>query len=69
MHIAGVRKEEHDGKVSELKFDKRFALGRNMEQDKIQAQLKDGVLTVTTPKAGKLQKNKEVRKIPIKVEL
>lgn len=70
MHIAGVRKDEKDGATSEMRFDKRFALGRNMEQDKIEAEIKNGVLTVTTPKAGKLpKKKKEVRKIPIKVEL
>lgn len=52
-------------------FEKRFALGRNMEQDKIAANLKDGTLTVTTPKAGLLEsKEKDVRrKIPIKEEL
>jgi len=69
MHIAGFSQKESGGTKSQMRFDKRFALGRNMEQDKIAASLKGGVLTVTTPKAGKLLEKKEVRKIPIKVEL
>lgn len=70
MHIFGSRKDDtkKDGSTF-MQFDKRFALGRNMEQDKIAAEIKNGVLTVTTPKAGKRLKKKEVRKIPIKVEL
>lgn len=69
MHISGARKEETDVSKSETRFDKRFALGRHMDQDKIEANLKDGVLTITTPKAGHLLKEKKVRTIPIKVEL
>ena len=69
MHISGSSKQDTGGSVSVVRFDKRFALGRSMEQDKIAANLKDGVLTITTPKAGHLFKEKEVRKIPIKVEL
>ena len=70
MHISGgvidpvrERAENH--------FEKRFALGRNMEQDKIEASLKDGTLKVTTPKKGLLDsKEKDVRrKIPIRDEL
>lgn len=54
-------------------FEKQFALGRNMQQDQIAASLKDGTLTVTTPKVGLLDHDndkKDVRrKIPIKEEL
>lgn len=58
-------------RVARVHFDKRFALGRDMEQDKIAASLKDGTLTVTTPKAGLLEREEKdvVRKIPIKEEL
>lgn len=71
LHISGGRTDKNkDGKiVSQVQFDKQFALGRNMKQDEIEANLKNGILTVTTPKVGKTLKKKNVRKIPIKVEL
>ena len=40
---------------AQMHFEKCFALGRNMEQDKIAASLKDGVLTVLMPKFGLLE--------------
>lgn len=69
MHISGGVIDPMDRAVNH--FQKTFALGRNMEQDKIAANLKDGTLTVTTPKVGLLEsKEKDVRrKIPIKEEL
>jgi HSP20 family protein len=69
LHISGGVLDPMDR--AKMHFEKRFALGRNMEQDKIAANLKDGTLTVTTPKAGLLEsKEKDVRrKIPIKEEL
>jgi HSP20 family protein len=68
LHISGGSKAEKKGVRSWQHFEKRFALGRNMEQDKIEAKLKDGTLVITTPKAGHfLEKN--VRTIPIKEEL
>ena len=67
MHISGQRKKSENGGTSEISFDKRFALGRNMDQSKITANLKDGTLTITTPKVGVENK---VREIPIiKTEL
>jgi len=68
LHISGGRKMEKSGAKTEMRFEKQFALGRNMEQDKIAAKLKGGRLTITTPKAGHF-KEKKVRKIPIKEEL
>ena len=43
--------------VSETSFDKRFALGRNVDQDRIAAKLnkKKGELTVETPKLKALE--------------
>lgn len=59
------------GDRAKMHFEKQFALGRNMEQEKIAANLKEGTLTVTTPKVGLLEsKEKDTRrKIPIKEEL
>ena len=68
MHISGGRKMEKDGVASETWFEKRFALGRHMDQANIAAKVKSGTLTITTPKVGHA-KEKEVRKIPIKEEL
>jgi len=49
--------EKCKGMVSETSFDKRFALGRNVDQDRITAKLnkKKGELTVETPKLKALE--------------
>lgn len=49
-------KEEKDGKVIRQerrygKFMRSFTVGGEIEQDKIKASFKDGVLSLTTPKA------------------
>lgn len=70
LHVSG-RVIDPMRERAENYFEKRFALGRNMEQDKIEASLKDGTLKVTTPKKGLLEsKEKDVRrKIAIRDEL
>ena len=44
LHISG----EHS--VKEIRFDKRFTIGNNVESEKMSADLTDGVLTLTAPK-------------------
>ena len=65
MHISGTKKVEKGGSVSVTSFDKRFALGKNLDQDRISAKLKKGELTVETPKQKLIEGDKKVRKITI----
>eukprot|EP00562_Extubocellulus_spinifer_P029454 CAMPEP_0178712966 /NCGR_PEP_ID=MMETSP0699-20121125/19163_1 /TAXON_ID=265572 /ORGANISM="Extubocellulus spinifer, Strain CCMP396" /LENGTH=213 /DNA_ID=CAMNT_0020361751 /DNA_START=89 /DNA_END=730 /DNA_ORIENTATION=+ len=69
LHISGTKRVEHNGAVAVTSFDKRFALGRNLDQDNISATLKRGELTVETPKWKEIEGEKKVMKIPIKEEL
>ncbi|MCH4561323.1 Hsp20/alpha crystallin family protein, partial [Mesorhizobium jarvisii] len=39
------------------RFERRFSLGREVEDDKVAATFKNGVLTVTLPKSKKAQAN------------
>jgi HSP20 family protein len=39
------------------RFERRLALGREVEQDNVAATFKNGVLTVTLPKTAKAQAN------------
>jgi HSP20 family molecular chaperone IbpA len=52
IHLSGHRKRvSSDGKsVSESKFVKRFTVGKDVETDKLNANLSDGVLTLHAPK-------------------
>jgi HSP20 family protein len=64
LHIAGGRKVVKDnGDTSEVKFEKRFTIGRNMNIDKMTANLADGVLTLTAP--VKEEEKKKVHTIAI----
>lgn len=63
LHIAGGRKVVRDGSTSETKFDKRFTIGKNVDIDKMTANLSDGVLVLTAPK--KKEEEKPVRSIAI----
>ena len=57
LHISGGRKStQDDGSYSEMKFEKRFTIGSNMDVDKITANLADGVLTLTAPVKEEVKK-------------
>ncbi|WP_095205276.1 Hsp20/alpha crystallin family protein [Mesorhizobium carmichaelinearum] len=52
--------EDRDRQFSERyygRFERRLALGREVEQDKVAATFKNGVLDVTLPKSAKAQAN------------
>jgi HSP20 family protein len=61
--ITGGRKMEKEGSVSEMKFEKRFTIGEDMDIEKITANLQDGVLTLMAPKLE--MKEPTVHKISI----
>ena len=71
MHISGKKRMERKGMVSETSFDKRFALGRNVDQDRITAKLnkKKGELTVETPKLKEIDGTDKIKTISIVEEL
>jgi HSP20 family protein len=49
LHISGGRKVVKDGSTSEMKFEKRFTIGKNIDIDKMTANLSHGVLKLTAP--------------------
>jgi HSP20 family protein len=51
LHVAGVRKviKEDDGSTKELRFEKRFTIGKNIDLDKMTAVVSHGVLKLTAP--------------------
>lgn len=55
VHIYGGRKVVKGGETMETKFSKRFTIGDNVDVDKISANLKDGVLTLTAPIKEKVE--------------
>lgn len=64
LHIAGGRKVVKDnGDTTEVKFEKRFTIGRNMDVEKMTANMADGVLTLTAP--IKEEQEKKVHTIAI----
>ena len=65
IHLTGERKfQSKDGKSFESSsFERQFSVGPNVDKDKIAADLKDGVLTITVPK--KEVKKPEPKYIPI----
>jgi HSP20 family molecular chaperone IbpA len=73
LHVSGTRKVERQPKegdkndqssiVSELKFEKHFTIGSNVDIDKMTANIADGVLVLSAPK--KEPEAKAVINIPI----
>lgn len=63
LTLRGEKKSETEDKnrrVSERyygRFERHFSLGREVEDDKVAATFKNGVLTVTLPKSKKAQAN------------
>lgn len=63
LTIRGEKKtaaENNDRQFSECfygRFERRIALGRELEADQVNASFKNGVLTVTLPKTAKAQSN------------
>ena len=74
LTIRGEKKEEKEQKGKDYyrlersygSFSRTIPLPAEVETDKIEAQLKKGVLTVTLPKSAKAVA--ETKKIPVKVE-
>lgn len=64
LHVVGGRKIEKQGEVRETKFDKRFTIGDNIDQDKLTANLDNGILVLEAPKKPKKQEE-DVRSIMI----
>jgi HSP20 family protein len=63
LHISGGRKVVKQGETTETKFEKRFTIGRDVDTQKMTANLSDGVLTLTAPK--KKEEEKAVHTIAI----
>ncbi|BCG83749.1 Hsp20/alpha crystallin family protein [Mesorhizobium sp. 113-3-3] len=67
--LRGEKKAETEGKDRQFseryygRFERRFSLGREVEDDKVAATFKNGVLTVRLPKSKKAQAN--AKRIPI----
>ena len=71
LNISGERKQEKENKDSKYhrvertygKYFRSFTLPKQIKEDKIDAEFKDGQLTITVPKAEEIKP----KEIPIKV--
>eukprot|EP00980_Cylindrotheca_fusiformis_P001387 scaffold344_cov130-Cylindrotheca_fusiformis.AAC.18 len=50
LHLSGCRKFKHGDDVEETKFERHFTIGSDVDVEKINADLSNGVLTITAPK-------------------
>jgi len=59
IHLSGERKfQSKDGTSFESSsFERKFSVGPNVDKEKIGADLKDGVLTITVPKKEVVEKS------------
>mmetsp|Transcript_20862 Transcript_20862/g.32107 ORF Transcript_20862/g.32107 Transcript_20862/m.32107 type:complete len:153 (-) Transcript_20862:925-1383(-) len=53
LHLSGGRKKQEGNNFSETKFDQRFTIGKDVDTNKITANLENGVLVVNIPKKEK----------------
>lgn len=65
LHLSGERKTEKEGSVSEMRFDKRFTIGTNVDTENITANLDEGVLILKAPKLKPQIAEKPKHTIPI----
>jgi HSP20 family protein len=69
LTLRGEKKAEHDDRRRQLseryygRFERRMALPPEVEQDKVTASFRNGILTVTLPKSQDAQQ--AVRRIPL----
>ena len=63
LHLFGGRKEKTESSFKEIKFDKRFTLGKDLDTSKLTAHLSHGLLVLTAPKKEK--KPPTTQEIPI----
>lgn len=54
LQLSGGRKVQTETSFSEMKFNKAFTLGTNIDSSKVTAHLAHGVLTVSAPKKGEV---------------
>eukprot|EP00980_Cylindrotheca_fusiformis_P001389 scaffold344_cov130-Cylindrotheca_fusiformis.AAC.20 len=50
LHLSGCRKFKHGDDVEETKFERHFTIGSDVDVEKINADLSNGVLTIAAPK-------------------
>jgi len=67
LHLSGEHKTEKEGGkvVSQMRFDKRFTIGTNVDTENIKANLDEGVLVLTAPKLKPEAAEKPKKTIPI----
>eukprot|EP00980_Cylindrotheca_fusiformis_P025206 scaffold13271_cov110-Cylindrotheca_fusiformis.AAC.9 len=59
LHLSGHRKFKNGDTVKETKFERRFTIDSDVDVEKINADLSNGVLTITAPKKKPAELEKE----------
>ncbi len=65
LRISGETKREEGGISVHSRFDRSFALNRDVDTSKISARIDDGVLTIIVPKYSEEEVKENVRRIDI----